>query len=259
MAIEISNPDKKDFLESNLSTAVEDAPAETVEIHLVPLDPGVVIDRLLPVLSADELQRTDRIPVEQIRRRYVLTRVALRRLLGERLAVAAADLRFEYGERGKPRLAGGGIGFNVSHSGDLALIAISGEGALGVDLEQIRPARRLDLLSRRVLTSPERELLSRARTATARSRGFFRFWTAKEAVAKSFGLGLALAPRRITVLPDDAGRALAAVAPAANGPLPDGAEAIPVSWLSGLDAAVGAVATSSGRPVRPDCRRYGWS
>lgn len=205
------------------------------------LEPVDGFDRLLAVLSGDELERAVRIPLEQIRRRYVLTRVALRSLLGERLTVAPAELRFEYGERRKPRLANGSVSFNVSHSGDLALIGICDKGALGVDLEQIDPARRLDLLARGVLTGREQELLAQTPTPGARAHWFFRFWTAKEAVAKSFGLGLTLAPRRIAVLPDSTGSAVAEVTPAADGPLPGGAEAIAVSWLSELDGAVGAV------------------
>jgi 4'-phosphopantetheinyl transferase len=199
------------------------------------------------VLSPEELDRAARISGEHIRRRYVLGRAALRRLLGERLGVPPAALRFDYGERGKPHLQGAEVNFNLSHSGNLALIAISDRGPVGVDLEQLQRRRRLDLLSQRVLTEHERELLDRARAEGNGVQWFFRCWTAKEAVAKAFGLGLTLAPSRIGVIPDGANRALVEVAPATGGPLPGGAEPLEVCWLPGLDHAVGAVAANGGR------------
>lgn len=211
----------------------------------MPLHPIDEFERLLAVLSPDELDRAARIPDERIRRRYAIGRVALRRLVGERLGVTPTELRFVYGARGKPSLEGAGVSFNLSHSGDLALIALSARGSIGVDLEQLRPQRRLDLLSQRVLTDDERKLLDNARATGAGAQWFFRFWTAKEAVAKAFGLGLALAPSRIGVVPDGADRALVEVAPATSGPLPGGAKTLEVRWLPDLHNAVAAVAANS--------------
>jgi 4'-phosphopantetheinyl transferase len=222
----------------------------------VPLDSVAEFERLSAVLSRDELDRAARIPDGRLRRRYVVGRVALRRLLGERLGIAPAELRFDYGERGKPSLGGAGVSFNLSHSGDLALIAICDRGAIGVDLERLRPRPRLDLLARRVLTDDERELLNRARGAGAGARWFLRCWTAKEAVAKAFGFGLALAPSRINVVPDGANRAIAEVAPAASKPLPAGAQALQVQWLPGLEHAVAAVVANDAHLEGGGWRRF---
>jgi 4'-phosphopantetheinyl transferase len=218
--------------------------SDEVQLWIVSLDSIGDLDSLAKVLSGDELARADRIPDARVRRRYVAARVALRRLLGERLAQAPADLRFAYGENGKPKLMGGGASFNLSHSGELGLIAIADRGAIGVDIERLRPRSRLDLLARRVLTSAERDLMAQARAAGGDQRWFMRWWTAKEAVAKSFGWGLALAPSRIEVLPEGSDRGVAQVIPAAGGPLPDGAGPIRVEWPPGLENAVAAVAGS---------------
>lgn len=240
------NSDKKGFpelLRRGPGTVLP--PLGTLEQWLVPLAPIDGLDRHLAVLSPDELDRAARIPDERIRRRTALARVALRRLIGKRLTVEPAELRFEYGKHGKPYLVGGEVSFNLSHSGDLALIAIADRGAIGVDLEQLRPQRRLDLLSRRVLTDQEGELLDRARATGSGTQWFFQCWTAKEAAAKAFGLGLTLAPSRIDVVPDGADRAHVEVSPAASEPLPGGAKALEVRWLSGLRHTIAAVAANS--------------
>lgn len=218
--------------------------SSAVELWAVQLDSEAELSHLL---SRDELDRVARMRDEQARRRYVVGRATLRRLLGARLGTAPEKLRFDYGERGKPTLADSGLSFNLSHSGEMGLIAISEHRAVGVDIEQLRPRRRLDLLARRVLTGSERELLERAHHVGLGAWGLLRFWTAKEAVAKALGFGLALAPSRIAVVPDGFNRALAEVAPAASAILPDGAKPLRVDWLSGLDHAVAAVVVDGAR------------
>jgi 4'-phosphopantetheinyl transferase len=138
-------------------------------------------------------------------------------VLGERLGVPAAELRFRRGERGKPELVGEDLAFNLSHSNGLALIGVASAGAIGVDLERVRPPRRTEPLLRR--------------------------WTAKEAVVKAFGLGLALSPRRLEVEEVNRERGLVSVAAAVEGPLPGGAGPVEVRWLEPAEGFVAALAT----------------
>lgn len=166
----------------------------------------------------------------------------LRRVLGERLGRPAGELQLRRGERGKPELAGGELAFNLSHSGGLALIGIAAGGAVGVDLERVRPLRRLDLLAEGALTAAERDSLRGVGGEAAQARWFLRRWTAKEAVAKAFGLGLALAPRRIQVEEVERERALVSVAPADDGPLGGGRPPVEVRLLEPEDGFLAAVA-----------------
>jgi phosphopantetheinyl transferase len=166
----------------------------------------------------------------------------LRRVLAERLGVAAVELRFGLGERGKPELVGEELVFNLSHAGGLALIGVAERGAVGVDLEQVRSLRRLDLLAEGALSGAEGEALRRAGDEEEQTRWFLRRWTAKEAVAKAFGLGLALAPQRLEVEAIDGERGLVGVAASDEGPLPAGAEPVEVRWLEPADGFVAAVA-----------------
>ncbi len=99
---------------------------------------------------------------------------------------------FSLGERGKPFLPGG-ISFNLSHSGALAVLATA-ESDVGVDVEPLsRPFGEATV--RRVLLPEERQWLE------ARPReDFLRLWTRKEAVLKCRGCGLALRPSAFSVL-----------------------------------------------------------
>jgi 4'-phosphopantetheinyl transferase len=105
-------------------------------------------------------------------------------------AILAARLgrspRLVKGAHGKPEVAGGGVAFNVAHSGAWALIAVRAGGALGVDVEQHRVMPDAAALAARFFTAAE----AAAVAAPGSPERFFRIWTRKEAWAKAQGLGL---------------------------------------------------------------------
>src|ERR1700750_2685901 len=86
----------------------------------------VDLDAAAPdVLDDAERARAARFAHAREGRRWAAARAALRAVLGERLGLEPALVRFTYGPRGKP--AAEGVRFNLSHAGPLALIAVSGE------------------------------------------------------------------------------------------------------------------------------------
>lgn len=148
------------------------------------------IEILKTLLADDELAKAARYHFPTHRRRSTVRRAALRTILAGYLDAGAAELRFVYGRQGKPALAEttAAVHFNVSHSGELALIAVS-QQPLGVDLEQWRAVADADLVARRFFTPQE---VAAQRAAPDGNQLFLRHWTRKEAVIKAVGRGLSM-------------------------------------------------------------------
>jgi 4'-phosphopantetheinyl transferase len=113
----------------------------------------------------------------------------LRSILSRYLNIAATDLVFSYGPQGKPVLPQHNISFNLSHSGELALLAIARRGDIGVDIEVIDPARATGDIAARYFSPAEQEQLQ-AFSGDERIRAFFHCWSRKESVIKALGEGL---------------------------------------------------------------------
>ncbi|WOJ88808.1 4'-phosphopantetheinyl transferase superfamily protein [Methylocapsa polymorpha] len=140
-------------------------------------------------LSAEERSRADRFFRAEDRTRFVLTRAALRSLLGEATGCPPKDIAFETGAYGKPHLAHGrGPHFNVSHSGSFALIGIS-DRPIGVDIELMRDTFDELALARAFFCEDEHHFLA-GLERPAQLQSFYKIWTCKEAVLKAFGVGI---------------------------------------------------------------------
>jgi 4'-phosphopantetheinyl transferase len=131
--------------------------------------------------------------------RYVASHGVLRLLLAGYLGCDPLRLDFRTGEHGKPFLPGSGLEFNLSHSSDLALIAVARERRVGVDVEALRPMPDLEDLAPRVCTPGELVILN-ALAEPARTHAFLGLWTRKEALAKATGEGIQAVMR--DALPD---------------------------------------------------------
>jgi 4'-phosphopantetheinyl transferase len=165
-----------------------------VEVWMTPLDPPPVrLARLERWLDADERARAARFVFPRDGRRFRVARGTLREILGAYLGTAPDAVRFGYAAAGKPALAApftdAGVAFNVSHSGEVALVAIGARRRIGVDVEQIRPLEDLVALAERNFSVAERRTLL-ALPSAAREPAFFACWTRKEAFIKALGDGL---------------------------------------------------------------------
>ncbi len=151
-------------------------------------------DRLRPEwLSADELAHAGRFAFPALRRRFVVCRTTLRAILGSYLRRRPGELTFAQGPYGKPYLnaarARGRIRFNMSHSDELAMVAVSRQRELGVDLERVRPVDEIESIVARSFAPAERLAFERV-PRPARLATFYRYWTLKEACLKACGVGL---------------------------------------------------------------------
>ncbi len=172
-------------------------------IHIVQAHvaaPPVPFATLLSVVSADERARADRYLHDIDRHRHLIGRGLVRIALGRLLDTDPTDLRFESSALGKPYHAHG-PSFNISHSGDVILIALAADGRLGVDVEAVRPLRDLVSLARTSFAADELELI-RSLPPDQRERPFFRIWARKEAMLKALGCGLT-GLGNLSVTPDE--------------------------------------------------------
>ncbi len=168
--------------------------------------PDAIVDRFKSVLASDEIDRAARFHFEHLRRSFILSRGALRLLLGRYLNIAARDIEFGYGSKGKPALAAlpSRLQFNASHSSDLAVYAFTMDCELGIDVEAIRPMPDIEGIASRFFCVEETaELMSLP--SVQREHGFFLCWTRKEAYIKATGEGLhtPLDAFRVTLRPGE--------------------------------------------------------
>lgn len=117
----------------------------------------------------------------------------LREVLARYLGGGPDEIELIAGEHGKPRLAGGRLHFNLSHSATTALAAVCAEREVGVDIERIEPARDLVALAERALSLQDAAAVRDAAEAE-RASVFYERWTRHEARLKCLGLGLGAAP-----------------------------------------------------------------
>lgn len=168
-------------------------PLDHVDVWRVGLDEPPAAGSEASVLSADEVARASRFHFEKDRFHFTRCRSALRGLLAGYLDIPAAEIRFEYLTSGKPQLAAEqnprALQFNVSHSANMALIAVGSEHRLGVDIEKIRGDVDTTELAERFFSLRERAGLQ-VLPDHLRVSGFFACWTRKEAFLKATGDGL---------------------------------------------------------------------
>lgn len=148
---------------------------------------------LLSVLSPDERTRRERFYQYDDQLRFVIGRGLLRLFVGAYLNIPADKVIIDYGPFGKPVLAKDRnlptLHFNVSHSGDLVVLAFSRSHPVGVDVERERPESEWREVAAHVFSPSECRAWLRLPLA-ARPKAFFRAWVRKEAGVKALGVGL---------------------------------------------------------------------
>ena len=152
------------------------------------------------MLAADESARATSMTTEP-RRRFMASRVLLRRLLSAYLGDEPQEIEFSYGSSGKPFLArtpaGLPLHFNLSHSRDRVLVAVAAT-PVGIDLETPRRLGDFEGLARRFFAPGEVRALARI-PASQRLDAFFACWTRKEAYLKLIGRGISSGLKTVQV------------------------------------------------------------
>ncbi len=146
-------------------------------------------------LAGDEHLRARKFRFQKDRDHFVAARGQLRAILGRYLNKDARALRFSYNQYGKPALAGDSgsspLFFNTTHSHEMALIAVTRAGEIGVDLEFIKSNVESLQIAQRFFSANEVTMLS-AVPEQLQHEAFYNCWTRKEAYIKARGMGLSL-------------------------------------------------------------------
>jgi 4'-phosphopantetheinyl transferase len=163
-----------------------------ITVWRIALDPGAPPDAgAIAELSADERSRAARFATDALRNRWLHAHVAMRRILAREVGVDAASVEYGRGDHGKPFLtspAASGLEFNLSDSEGMALLATGRAGAVGVDVERIRPVPELRALAMRYFAPAACTTLF-ALEEHAQLVAYFGLWARHEAALKTLGIG----------------------------------------------------------------------
>ncbi|MEL6602466.1 MAG: 4'-phosphopantetheinyl transferase superfamily protein [Cyanobacteria bacterium J06614_10] len=191
---------------------------KTVHVWEIPLNASdLTQQRYFDCLAADERARANRFRFPDDRRKFIVARGTLRHLVAEQLHQPPQDIRFDYGDYGKPSLAAStqppatqtDFHFNLSHSGELALCAVSHHHPVGIDIEKLKPIDHLEGMMARCLLQKEQVTVNAAPDPLA---AFLQHWTCKEAYLKAIGKGLSqsmqtveleMTPPQLMAVPQD--------------------------------------------------------
>jgi 4'-phosphopantetheinyl transferase len=166
----------------------------TVTVWKIKLDPDDrTAEALRRHLAPNELERLAHQHRSEVGRRWLVSRGALREILAAELGISPPSVRIELGPHGRPgfdpETHQTDLDFNLSHSGDVALVATGRGLRVGVDVERLRRGRDPLRVADRYFSEAEVAAV-RAFPQADRPAAFLRYWTAKEALAKGLGLGL---------------------------------------------------------------------
>ena len=160
---------------------------------------------LYKTLSSDELDRASAFRFEKHKNHYIAARGLLRAILGGYLGKPAEAIGFRYGPQGKPFLRhaeNSRLQFNLSHSEDCTVCAVTLDRELGIDVERIKELADMDSIAQRFF-SPAEVADLRGVSSELRAQTFYNCWTRKEAYIKAVGSGLSfpLNQFRVSMLP----------------------------------------------------------
>lgn len=169
----------------------------SVELHTVDLAAQRPLTKL-ESLPLDEQARAKRFVTQESRDRFITMRHTLRLLLSQKLERDISGVSFHYNDHGKPYLPRCPWHFNFSHAESSGLIALTRDGAIGVDLEAIHPLPELHDLAKRHFSISEQATLVDL-SGSAETRRFYQIWTRKEALVKGLGLSFARVSHQLNV------------------------------------------------------------
>jgi len=187
--------------------------AGEVQLWLIKVpDAHLSMDALHARLTSAERERADAKRVAAKQREYITGQASLRTLLGKQLGIDPMQVSYRRGIKGKPYLSEPSkpgspcVQFNITHSGDMVMVAMALDSELGVDVEWHNERTDPLRVARRAFCDSEREILAGLPTRAQRAH-FFALWTCKEALVKCTGMGIHSGMANFEITLDDVGGA----------------------------------------------------
>jgi 4'-phosphopantetheinyl transferase len=149
------------------------------------------IINLLAILDNKEKQQAQRFKFNKDRNCLICSHAILRILLSKYLACVPKSITYEYNQYGKPMLSNNNnkLHFNLSHSHQKAIIAITKDNPIGIDIEYMQTKQSLAEIAKRFFAAQEyheyKQLPNKQKI-----HGFYNAWTRKEAFVKAIGEGI---------------------------------------------------------------------
>ncbi|WP_440964809.1 4'-phosphopantetheinyl transferase family protein [Massilia sp. GER05] len=185
-------------------------PVEPGSLTTLTLDPGQidiwigmvdetiesgVAKQLVRVLSEEERRQQARFLFEKDQRRYLVTRALVRYVLSRYVPLAPEQWRFGAAPHGRPFILNDvpqakRLNFNISHSGQVVLMALTRDGQLGIDVEETGHNVAQTVADHYFAAREIRQL--RAASPAEHAHRFLEFWTLKESYIKARGMGLSI-------------------------------------------------------------------
>ncbi|ELR97510.1 4'-phosphopantetheinyl transferase superfamily protein [Gloeocapsa sp. PCC 73106] len=151
------------------------------------------IQQLWHLLNPVERKKAADFQFERHRNAFITGRGYLRIILSRYLQLKPQEIEFNYTPKGKPYLAHqfleSNLQFNLSHSHELILYALTLDKPIGIDLEYLRPFPEAEKIAQRFFSPREAAFISNC-PDSLKSPAFFQGWTSKEAVLKATGEGI---------------------------------------------------------------------
>lgn len=160
------------------------------------------LESLAENLNQDEKDRANSYYFTKDKNRYIICRGILRSIIAGKMGTDPKDVRFFYNKYGKPEIDPsqniGNLQFNVSHSGNYGIIAITAMNQIGIDIELRKTIENMDMILRSQFSTQENLSFSES---SDKEKCFFSIWAQKEAVIKASGRGFSFGFRHWSVDP----------------------------------------------------------
>lgn len=158
-------------------------------------------------LTADEIKRAERFIDPVVSERFIIGRGMLRQVLSQYLSLPPQNIAFIYGTKGKPHILNNPIYFNLSHSHDQLMLALSWDKVIGADIEYKRPMENMATVAKMNFSAYEQKIFFNL-PDDEKVDAFYQLWTRKEAYIKAVGDGFSLPLSGFDITLDDNPRLL---------------------------------------------------